>query len=88
MTTKQRQCECLHVEGFLCNGDWSETTIIYTPYYLRSGHDAAGNAGVWPDNGTYRLHVTEACAAQIIALHGRWAYYQDGRETSEAEVLS
>lgn len=61
-------CECGRATGTACewSGPHSETVIVdWMPEYLRKGHHAARNHGVWPYNGALRLRVEASCAERL-----------------------
>ena len=70
-----RQCECGVATGVPCN--WSgppeeTTTVELMPEHLRSSHDACGNSGYWPHNGSIRLRCELSCANQLVQDDPKW----------------
>ena len=63
------RCQCGEVTGEYCywTGPRSETTVLeWMPEYLRAAHVAAGNRGVYPENGAVRIRVARDCADLIL----------------------
>lgn len=59
------ECQCGAITGERCEwtGPVDQTVLVeYMPEYLRASHVAAGNRGVWPHNGSERLHLSAECA--------------------------
>jgi hypothetical protein len=64
------RCECGTITGERCPGfDFVPVHVDYMPPSLRASHEAAGNAGVWPVNGSVRLALHPLCAAELV---GEW----------------
>ena len=69
-------CECGEALGEPCqwHGPASETVIVeYMPEFLRASHEAAGNCGMYPENGAIRFRAERSCAETIIESAGDWA---------------
>ena len=69
-------CECGDAGGdtpCTWTGPVSETvTVEWMPEWLRDSHDAAGNPGCYPYNGSIRLRVERFCADRLIEDDGEW----------------
>lgn len=72
----ETQCQCGVAIGESCSGELGAdaVTIEWMPDALRASHQAASNAGVWPDNGALRLRVTPECARHLERHDGRWTH--------------
>ena len=62
-------CECGEILGDRCN--WSGplremVTVEYMPESLRDSHEAAGNHGSYPANGSHRIRCERSCAERLI----------------------
>jgi len=71
----EAHCECGAWSGEACTwaGPRSDTVLIdYMPDHLRASHEAAGNRGRYPCNGSSRLRVSLACAAWMVGADGDW----------------
>jgi hypothetical protein len=67
MTTTSR-CESGEATGERCAWDGAESelhTIEWMPEYLRESHEAAGNSGSFPSNGSLRLSCCPGCSAML-----------------------
>lgn len=62
-----RPCQCGTATGVRCEGAADGTVVEWMPEDLRASHQAAGNAGSWPHNGSLRLEVNSSCAADLLA---------------------
>lgn len=74
------RCECGAVSGSACAYDGPSTAMVvveWMPEYLRPSHEAAGNSGSWPHNGSERLEVSADCADWIVEGEGDWAELVD-----------
>lgn len=49
------------------------TVVEYMPRQHRAAHEAAGNRGSWPDNGSFRVHLCRFCAGAVLETEGDWA---------------
>jgi hypothetical protein len=70
------ECECGTWSGERCqwSGPKSETVVVeWMPEQHRASHEAAGNAGAYPANGSRRLRVERSCAERILEDSGDWA---------------
>lgn len=71
------RCECGDADGSeACEwtGPRAETVIVeYMPKSLRASHEAAGNRGTHPANGSLRLRCEVNCAAGIVEHSDGWA---------------
>lgn len=68
-------CECGKWSGVRCDwsGPRSEAVIVeWMPNWLRASHEAAGNVGVYPMNGSSRILVQASCADYMVELDGEW----------------
>jgi hypothetical protein len=72
-------CECAEVVGgdaCAWSGPKSETVVVeFMPREYRASHEAAGNVGVYPHNGTRRVRCEVSCADRLAHV---WI---DGEET-------
>lgn len=62
--------------GSQCNwsGPREEMILIeWMPPYLRESHRAAGNAGVYPHNGSVRALVEWSCGQTLLDAEPDWA---------------
>ena len=69
------RCECGEWSGERCNANAMRddmVTVEYMPDHLRSSHQAAGNTGTHPVNGSVRILVTQECADAMIEHDGDW----------------
>lgn len=57
-----------------------KTVIEFMPRYLRSSHEAAGNAGFYPHNGSCRVAVTGTWAGEIDPV---WSEVVTGADPSK-----
>jgi hypothetical protein len=74
---KQYQCECGGITEHACEwqGEISEMVVIeWMPKSIRSSHEAAGNSGRYPRNGSIRLAVHQDCAASIVDDDPDWSH--------------
>lgn len=69
-------CECGEATGVWCEGELGDDSIEveWMPEHLRSSHEAAGNAGAWPHNGSVRLRVTPRCAESLAEDAEGWCH--------------
>lgn len=81
------KCECGQVTGQFCDEE-PEVTIEYMPRHLRARHEAAGNRGVHPHNGSLRLQVSEECADLVIEHEDGWAELVEAEAYRAAYWLS
>jgi hypothetical protein len=70
------RCECGEIYGERCewSGPKTETVRVdVMPVHLRASHEAAGNSGRYPANGSRRLRVHSDCADRLVETEGEWA---------------
>lgn len=68
-------CECGRITGEYCDWHGPEedcVTIEWMPPCFRASHEAAGNSGVWPHNGSEQLLVAPTCADMIMESEDGW----------------
>ena len=67
-------CECAAWTDHKCPEKLDRTAVIveWMPLHLRASHEAAGNRGAWPHNGSERLRVTLDCAKMAEAYDASW----------------
>lgn len=65
MTTLEAVCECGYITGDRCAAESAHVLVEWMPEDLRESHEAAGNAGSWPHNGSVRLRMSIDCAATL-----------------------
>jgi hypothetical protein len=73
MKTTKMECQCGKITGVGCcwSGPAAETVLVeHMPEHHRASHEAAGNRGVYPHNGSVRLRVARACVADVV--DGDW----------------
>ena len=71
------RCQCEEAFGEICSwtGPRSETVVLeWMPDHLRASHRAAGNRGVYPENGAVRLRVARECAELLLETDADWAF--------------
>jgi len=71
------RCQCAEAFGEICSwtGPRSETVVLERmPDHLRASHRAAGNRGVYPENGAVRIRVARDCAELILETDPSWAF--------------
>jgi hypothetical protein len=82
LSTDHVRCGCgelLGGRGCGWTGPAAEAVVLeYMPRSLRSSHDAAGNAGLWPHNGAERAMVERGCAECIVDAEDGWASIVEG----------
>jgi hypothetical protein len=86
---KTYQCECGKVMGEVCSwtGPASDMVIVeYMPEYLRSSHEAAGNKGIHPHNGSARFAASKGCAEFLVEPEDEWASIVEGEKVEEYAV--
>lgn len=69
------RCECGEWMGERCNwsGPREEMVLVeWMPNYLRASHEAAGNRGSYPHNGSVRVLVEKSCAENILQHDSEW----------------
>lgn len=70
------RCGCQHVTDHVwCGwiGPVREAVVVeWMLLHLRASHEAAGNSGVWPHNGSLRLPMHAPCAAQLLESDPQW----------------
>ena len=68
-------CGCGSITGQPCSlsGAGATTLVEWMPSYNRASHEAAGNRGRYPGNGSFRIQMTPACAESIIEDSHGWA---------------
>jgi len=62
-------CGCGDWTGYRCNwtGPADEMIVVeWMPEHLRASHEAAGNSGCWPHNGSERIAVKRSCADLLM----------------------
>lgn len=66
-TTRIYRCQCGSLDGFerCCRtGPLDQMRLVeYMPMHLRASHEAAGNRGYYPQNGSIRVCVCADCLA-------------------------
>lgn len=71
------RCECGDATGVRCEEIIlrRETAIVveWMPEWIRASHEAAGNSGQWPANGSLRLRVTPRCAEMLTESDPDWS---------------
>lgn len=80
------RCECNQWSGEPCNGEGAKQSMVimeYMPDCMRASHEAAGNRGIHPLNGSERLTVTPECAARMLEHDGDWCRVIDQQTTSQ-----
>lgn len=68
-------CECGEAMNEACNwsGPKEKTVIIeWMPDQYRASHEAAGNHGWYPHNGSAHLRVYNGCANHLLAHDSEW----------------
>ena len=68
-------CACGEWSGERCQwaGPQDETVLVeWMPEHLRASHEAAGNRGAYPGNGSTRIRVERSCAERMIECDGEW----------------
>ncbi len=65
-------CACGEITGERCSATDSDATTYYMPEWLRSSHEAAGNAGTWPANGSIKLRVVVAHVEDFADVADGW----------------
>lgn len=76
MTAQPNHCGCGAWTGEACTwtGPIEEMVVVeYMPEHLRATHEAAGNPGVYPHNGSIRVAVYHGCAEMIVEDDPDWA---------------
>lgn len=58
------RCQCGEICGEPCDNT-ADILIEWMPKDLRDSHEAAGNSGSYPHNGSVRLRVSSACVTGI-----------------------
>lgn len=79
-------CGCGEWLGERCNwtGPMAEMVVVeWMPEYLRSSHEAAGNAGQWPHNGAVRVAVQWECADMVVEASPNWARIVEGADPAD-----
>lgn len=79
---KKFQCNCGTITGDQCQwqGPAREMVIVeWVPESIRSSHDAAGNSGSYPHNGSMRLAVERGCADLIVESDPEWSRIVAGK---------
>jgi hypothetical protein len=74
-STATARCQCGEWSGDACSwiGHRSDMVRVEVmPEQHRASHEAAGNRGIYPHNGAYRLNVSRECADLIVATDGEW----------------
>lgn len=81
MTAQAHRCGCGEWTGEACawTGPIEEMVVVeYMPEYLRATHEAAGNSGSYPHNGSHRVAVCLECADLLIDEDDAWATVATG----------
>ena len=64
-TSKTYICGCGAITGEACQGEpvTADRMVVveYMPEHLRASHEAAGNSGSWPANGSERIAIDREC---------------------------
>jgi len=69
------RCQCGLAIGEQCEwiGPVEETVVVeFMPECFRASHQAAGNSGRWPVNGSIRFRAERSCAEMLAEDHGEW----------------
>lgn len=88
MTRAPAPCQCGEWSGEQCAGTapaGNRVRVEFMPDEHRSSHDAAGNCGSYPDNGSQRVWVSPECAALMIQFDGEWCEIVKRDQTHEVE---
>lgn len=85
-TGTKYHCQCGEWTGEYC--EWTGAldgmvVVEYMPECWRSSHTAAGNSGVYPQNGAIRVAVERSCADLLMENHPG-----DGDELTWAEITT
>jgi len=74
-STTETHCHCGSITGIECGwtGPRQDTVLVeYMPECWRSSHTAAGNYGVYPENGAIRARVSRECADMLTDGESEW----------------
>ena len=85
------RCQCGEWSGEPCQwtGHASDMVVVeWMPRCRRASHEAAGNAGAWPTNGSVRIAVEESCAEAMIAHDGEWCRVVSYDEADAAKLAA
>jgi hypothetical protein len=80
------QCECGQITGVRCTwvGSPTETAIVeWMPQSLRASHEAAGNHGSYPHNGSIRVRCEKSCADGLVDDDPDWTRIVSADEADE-----
>lgn len=72
-------CACGEWSGERCawEGPRDQTVVVeFMPAHLRASHEAAGNRGVHPANGSRQIRVERSCAESMVESDGDWCEVQ------------
>jgi hypothetical protein len=83
---KKIQCQCGEWTGEQCawSGPASDMVVVeYMPKHLRASHQAAGNCGEWPHNGSIRVPCERGCADAAAAADPEWTVIIEGARVAD-----